>query len=179
MQSRYHDLADIEFSKQQMRCMKQHSGESIQTYADRIYELSEHAYDPQELNLPSTNRNLKSVFVAGLKDDSIARLLIKHRPNTLQEAVSMAVSAGQNNRLFQLVRHREEEPMEIGVIDKTPKRDIKVTRDNELSVEVQNLNAKVDQALFEINEVAKVMVEQKGARDQYSFRQSPPKKYRP
>ena len=37
----------------------------------------------------------------------------------------------------------------------------------------------MDQALFEINEVAKVMVEQKGARDQYSFSPSPPKQYRP
>ena len=154
MNNKYCDRADIEYAKQQLKGLKQHSGELVETYADRLQDLADHIYSREEKALPLVAASLVNTFIGGIKDDSIAKYLIKTAPQHLGQAIDIAIRAGQTNKLFQIMRHREEEPMDISIVDKKTKR-ADGTAVGKLSQDVEQLNDRLDQALIEISEVAK------------------------
>ena len=157
MCGRYYDLADREYAKQQLKTVKQHSGEAIQHYADRLQELADQVYSSEELEHPLVHATLKDQFVAGVRDDSVARQLLKHRPQTLAHAVELAMQVSQTSKLFQLMRSNEE-PMDVSAVDKQTTGgpyELK-GRSDKRCLSKEELNSKLDQALREINEVAKV-----------------------
>ena len=95
-----------------------------------------------------------NTFIGGIRNDSIAKYLIKTAPQNLNQAIDIAIQAGQTNKLFQIMRYREEEPMDISMVDKKAKR-ADGTAVGKLSQDVEQLNDRLDQALIEISEVAK------------------------
>ena len=90
MRARFSDLADQQFAKQKLKKIRQSDGETVQTFAERVQELSEDVYTNAELQNPLVQRELRDVFIDGIKTDAIARRLIKERPQTLDAAINIA-----------------------------------------------------------------------------------------
>ena len=157
LKEKYYDQVDLEYSKKQLKCIKQHSGKSVQTYGDRLNELADQVYSDAEMQQPHINSALKDRYIEGLKDEHIVRQLIKRRPNTIQEAIDIATRASQTNRLFNLMRSSEEEPMDISAVNSQSSQPVRpstaVAPGPIRSDEAQALNDKVDRMWTEINAV--------------------------
>ena len=131
MRARFSDLADQQFAKQKLKKIRQSDGETVQTFAERVQELSEDVYTHAELQNPLVQRELRDVFIDGIKTDAIARRLIKERPQTLDAAINIASTEQTANRTFDLRRpHRHEEPMEIDITERESNPNITRARAN-------------------------------------------------
>ena len=116
LKERYGDLTDSQYATMKLQRIHQKEGESVQSFADRILSLADEAYTNAEMAQPVVQRQLKDCFVDGIRDDRIARKLIRERPNTLNAAVLLAIGEQRTSRTFGL-RRRREEPMDIDTLD--------------------------------------------------------------
>lgn len=156
---RFSDLADTQIAKFQLRQLRQNSQESVQTFSERIRDLSDQIYSPAELQTAVVQAMLRDVFVDGIKDDSIARKLIRESPATLNDAVTLATAEQQTNRTLKLCRPKNEEPMEVDQADSSPKPSHQPNK-RRLNQEIDGLNSKVDRALTEMASFAKDVAQQ-------------------
>ena len=108
----YADQSDAQLAMQKLKRVKQQSSETIQNFSERIVDLAEEAFVGLNLTDALIQQQLKDIFLDGIKDDGIARELIKDRPTTLERAVKIATAGQVTNRTFEL-RRREEIPMEV------------------------------------------------------------------
>lgn len=117
LKERYADLADSQYAQQALKRMSQKKGEGVQTFADRIIDTAEQAYDIRDLDSPVIQAQLRDIYIDGLTEDNIARKIITRQPNTLQQAVEIATAAQQTDRTFRLRRRgNESEPMDVDAV---------------------------------------------------------------
>ena len=118
LRDQFGDSGDGLLAKQKLLRTAQHRDETIQNFAERLFSLAEESYANDELANAIVQSQLVEIFTAGLREDSIARKLLRERPRELVAAVRIAVGEHQTARCFQLCR-RTEEPMEVNSIAQT------------------------------------------------------------
>ena len=136
MTEQYSDLADTQLALRQLRKMKQRPDENVQNYAERLIALCDDAFPEHDVNDEHIQKQLVETFTDGVRDNGIARKLIRSRPNTLDSAVETATQEQQTARAFEL--RREEVPMEIDAIVKV---------EQTMEKRINDLTSKVDSAL--------------------------------
>jgi hypothetical protein len=105
MAARYSDEADATYALQKLRTLKQNSGEPVQNYVERILSFSGDAYVGQDINNQFIQQQLVQTFIDGVKDEFMAKKLIRERPQTLDAALTIAISELQTSRSFALRRN--------------------------------------------------------------------------
>ena len=115
LKEQFGDSGDGLLAKQKLLRTVQHRDESIQNFAERLFSLAEESYANDDLANAIVQSQLVEVFTAGLREDGIARKLLRERPRDLVTAVRLAIGEHQTARCFQLCR-RAEEPMEINSV---------------------------------------------------------------
>ena len=108
------DLADVQLALCQLRKTRQRPDENVQNYAERLIVLCDDAYPGDNLTVDHIQKQLVETFTDGVKDNAIARKLIREKPITLEKALEIATQEQQTARAFEL--RREESPMEVDAI---------------------------------------------------------------
>ena len=121
MNTRFSDLADTQYALQTLKRLKQKEGENVQAFSERMLELAEEAFPPADMNHNMVQRQLVDIFIDGVKDNSIAKRLIRMGPATLQAAVRVALEEQVTARQYQM--RRREEPMEVDSASKSSRLD--------------------------------------------------------
>ena len=114
LRDRYSDLADVLYARQRLKRLSQKKGESVQNFFQRILSLAEESYPGQDIRQPVLQEQLMEIFVDGLTEASMAKRLLRVRPDTLNHALRLATQEQSANRTFQL--RRGEEEMEVDEI---------------------------------------------------------------
>ena len=118
IKGRYSELTDPFLAKERCRHLKQKQSESVQNFAERLGTVAADAYD--DISPPHVQLDLVDIFQRGVKDDRLARNLIRKRFQKLDEAVSYACEEQRTDRTFELFRHtHSEEPMDVDVVHAT------------------------------------------------------------
>ena len=102
------------YARQRLKRLSQKKGESVQNFFQRIHSLAEESYPGQDIRQPVLQEQLMEIFVDGLAESSMARRLLRVRPETLDHALRLATQEQSANRTFQL--RRGEEEMEVDEI---------------------------------------------------------------
>jgi hypothetical protein len=114
LRTRYSDLADVMFARQQLRRLKQKKEESVQNFFQRIVSLADESYPGQNLASTVLQEQLIEVFVDGLLDNLIAKRLIRARPGNMAAALHLATQEQQASRTYEL--RRGELTMEVDML---------------------------------------------------------------
>ena len=122
MTDQYSDLADAQLALHQLRKLRQKPDENVQNFSERLIVMSEDAVPGEDINREHIQKQLTETFIDGVKDNGIARKLLRARPQNLDGAVEIATEEQQTANTFRL--RREETPMEIDVIEQTIDRKI-------------------------------------------------------
>ena len=119
LKERYSDMADMLYARKSLRHLKQRKGESVQNFHDRLMAVAVEAFQDLDLRTDIIQQQLIEVFVDGLLSDSVARKLIKCKPDTVQGALEIAMEDQQTTRSFNLRRgpSTEVEPMDMDVVE--------------------------------------------------------------
>ena len=134
---RFSDYVDAQIAQQKLKKIKQERKQGLHSFAQKVLELAREAYTPDELNNPIVVRELKNIFIDGLRDHRTAQHLIKNDVADLQAALQLAVRdelLQRTYRLRQLGTHESDrrniEDMDIDCIeqDKTDDSDDPVTQ---------------------------------------------------
>ena len=80
--------------------------------------MAEEAFPTDNINDVMTQRHLTDIFVDGIREDSIARKLIRDGLQTLDDAVRIAALEQQTACTFGLRRSNKEEPMDVYILSK-------------------------------------------------------------
>ena len=120
LSDRYNDMADTQYARQALRRRVQKNGESVQNYFENLLTTARNAYTEEDLGDRFVQAQLTEIFTDGLRDDKIARRLIRAKPKTMDRALKIAAEEQQTSRAFNLRRgpERSEEPMDIDIGDK-------------------------------------------------------------
>ena len=113
---RFSETVDAGHAMSLLRHIKQNSFETVHLFAKRMLDLGKDAFPGQDLTDLTIGRQLVEIFVDGLKSSAIARKILRENPQTLQAAVTTASTEYNLFQKFRL-RHREDTPMEIGVVE--------------------------------------------------------------
>ena len=151
LRERYSELQDPYCAQMKLRQLKQHSGELVQNFSERIQALAHEAFD--DIASSEAQRLLIEVFQKGVADDRLARSLIRKRFDKLQDAVDFACTEQQTDRTFEMCRgstSRLDEPMEIDIIRSTPGND-----------KIDNLEKSLKDLSIKLDKVAKQVVHSK------------------
>ena len=114
MTDQYYDLADAQLALCQLRKTRQRPNENVQNYAERLIILCDDSYPGDNITVDHIQKQLVETFTDGVKDNAIARKLIRENPITLEKALEIATQEQQRARAFEL--RREETPMEVDAI---------------------------------------------------------------
>ena len=113
---RFSETVDAGHVMSLLRCIKLNSSETVHLFAERMLDLGKDAFPGQDLTDLTIGRQLVEIFVDGLKSSTITRKILRENPQTLQAAVTTASTEYNLFQKFRL-RHREDTPMEIGVVE--------------------------------------------------------------
>ena len=83
-----------------MKSLRQ-QGDTVEAFADKIRELAEEAYGP-DLGTSVVQKELRNIFVDGLKDGGIARRIIRIQPDSLVGGLDIAKREQLANKTFKL-----------------------------------------------------------------------------
>ena len=119
MTDQYSDLADAQLALRQLRKLRQKPDENVQNFSERLIVMTEDAFPGEDISAEHIQKQLTETFIDGVKDNGIARKLLRARPQNLDRAVEIATEEQQTANAFKL---RREEPMEIDVIEQTMDR---------------------------------------------------------
>ena len=108
----YSDINDTQLAIQKLRRLTQNAGESIQNFAMRVMVLADDAYAGHDMNNPLIQSALIETLVDGVRDNGVARKLIRENPDKFEKAV--AVAEQQATRAFNI--RRREEPMDVNLV---------------------------------------------------------------
>ena len=111
---RYSDTADREYSRQLLKRKVQRKDESVTTYFENLLTIAREAYGDQDLNNRWIQSMLVEIFIDGVCDNRVARKLIRRKPDTLHEALDIALQEQQTDRSYNL--RRGETPMEVDAL---------------------------------------------------------------
>ena len=115
LKARFGGVSDESQAMTLLRRLKQKAGETVQSFGERMFTLAEDAFPGQNLDNPIIARQLIEFFVDGLANDGIARKIIREGPANFNAAVVLATREQNMMSRFSL-RGRQEEPMEIGMV---------------------------------------------------------------
>ena len=115
LREQFSDTGDSLIAKQKLLRLRQNKEETIQNFAERLFSLAEEAYSAVDLPTNIVQRQLVEILTAGLKDDHIARKLLREQPADLTQAVRLAATEYQTAKCFELCR-RTEEPMDVSAV---------------------------------------------------------------
>ena len=90
LRTRYGEVRDEEQVRALLRKCRQGPQESVTMYAEILRQLFEDAYPGQDMNQPMAAGELVSMFIVGLRSNSIARKVLRDGPNTFDRAVMSA-----------------------------------------------------------------------------------------
>ena len=124
LRERYSELQDPYCAQMKLRQLKQHSGELVQNFSERIQALASEAFD--DIDSDANQKTLVEVFQKGVSDDRLARSLIRKKFDNLQGAVDFACTEQQTDRTFEICRGPSailDEPMDINIIRTTSGND--------------------------------------------------------
>ncbi len=102
LKSRFGDVIDSQHAMQMLRQTRQNSGETIQSFSERVLCMAEQSYPDRPLTDPIIERQLVDCLVDGLTDSSVARKLMREDPTTFQSAVQIAVHEQNLTKKFEL-----------------------------------------------------------------------------
>ena len=141
LRDRYSELQDPYCAQMKLRQLKQHSGELVQNFSERLQAVACEAFN--DIASDEAQRLLIEVFQKGVSDDRLARSLIRKRFDKLKDAVDFACTEQQTDRTFEMCRgptSRLDEPMEIDVIRNAPGED----KIDNLAKSLKDLSTKLD-----------------------------------
>lgn len=140
MKERYSDSSDHQFAREKLRRLRQHKGELVQNYVERLKNLAEEAYP--DINDDTVQQTLIEILSQGVLNDHLARQLIRKKHKTLDEALKYACKDQQDSRTFEFCRgsNTEDEPMDVDAAIRISKENDKFGR---LECAVQALTTKV------------------------------------
>ena len=98
---RYSDTADREYSRQLLKRKVQRKEESVTAYFESLLTIAREAYGEQDLNNRWIQSMLVEIFIDGVCDNRVARKLIQRKPNTLHEALDIALQEQQTDPQLQ------------------------------------------------------------------------------
>ena len=78
----------------------QKSGETVQVYDERLFALSEDAFDNHQG--PAVQRQLIDIFVDGLLEEQLKLKVLRENPNTLEAAITAATNEQNLRKRFNL-----------------------------------------------------------------------------
>ena len=119
LSDRFNEYSDQQYARQTLKRISQRKSESIQTYFERLLMAAKNAWLGEDLKDKYIQQQLAEIFTDGLKDDHVARKLIRTRPKTMDEALKTASEEVQNHKSFDLRRGGSKqhiEPMDVDVI---------------------------------------------------------------
>ena len=112
--NQYSDTGDQHMAQIKLKGLKQKGGETIQNFSERIYALADEAFVGENMGNPLIQRQLVEILLGGVISYGVAKRLVNERPQTLDEALRIAVREQQNVHALEL-RRRQEEPMDVSV----------------------------------------------------------------
>ena len=118
--AQYSDEGDAHLTSQKLRRLQQKSGETIQNFGGRILSLASEAYD--NTGQPLVQSILMDVLIGGVRDDSVAKRLIKAQPHNFQGTLDIAINEQATARQFKL-RRRADKPMKVDMVSDGNKRE--------------------------------------------------------
>ena len=145
MTARFSDLADTQYALQALKRIKQKEGENIQAFQERMLELAEEAFPPNEIRQQIIQRQLVDIFIDGVRDNHVAKRLIRNSPATLQAAARVAAEEQVTTRQYAL--RRREEPMEVDYASKDPKASLKGSRMDQMEASLATLSQQLQEFL--------------------------------
>jgi hypothetical protein len=115
LRARFAEVTDLQYALTLLRNMRQTKSESVQVFAERILRVSDEAGFADHNTVEG---QLIGYFTDGLLSDQLKMKILRDKPNTLQEAVRIAMNEQNLYKTFNLRYKsesvRREEPMEIG-----------------------------------------------------------------
>lgn len=132
---------DTHLALQRLRRMTQSKGESVQTFSEKLLSQAEEAYPGQDFNNPLIQNTLVECLIDGVREDALARKLIRDRPNTFIDALASATREQQAHRAFGL-RRKAEEPMEVDANTVSSGLEQKLDRMTDILQEVLKISVK-------------------------------------
>ncbi len=118
LRGRFGEVPDKHVAMQALRKAYQHKGENVQIFAERLIELGEDAFPREDLLLNHIARQMVEIFTDGLRDNAVARKVLRESPEDFHRAV--AVATGEQNILRRFsMRDRQvriETPMEVDLV---------------------------------------------------------------
>lgn len=125
LQIRFSDIADEQSALALLKKLLQGKNESIQSFYERIVDLAEQAFIGADLTQAPYQAQLILSFTDGLRDNRIARQVIRARPRDLNAALNAASAElqllkqldarGKSEHTPYVPPSRHIEPMEIGM----------------------------------------------------------------
>lgn len=145
LSDRFCDQSDVECARQLLAKLKQHRGEDVKNFEERILSMAEEAFPGENLATPLVQSRLLDVFVDGLRDESVMRKIIRERPKTLDQAVKTAKFEQQANRSFELRKrsNRNEEPMEVDTLSQKREQDRQIREQEKQIKQLQETVARL------------------------------------
>ena len=157
--ARFSNYVDAHIAQQTLKNLKQERKQDLHCYAQKISETAREAYTPDKLNNPLVIRELKNIFIDGLRQKKTAQILIQEEVPNLQAALARAIRQELLQQTFQLRQvntfdndRREIVNMEIDQVDQrneAPQNHQTVT--NEQWTELSNSVAAIASAVKDIH----------------------------
>ena len=88
---RFNNYVDAQVAEQKLKKLRQERKQGLHNFAQIILDTSREAYTPDELQNPVVIRELKNIFIDGLRDHKISQMLIRENVATIQDALQRAV----------------------------------------------------------------------------------------
>ena len=118
LRERFGEADNPRLTKEKLRTMKQHKGESVPNFAERLRAAAKDLFD--DMDSTDAKDILVDTFQRGLKDDKVARHIIRKDCKDLDMAEKAALKETQTDKMFNLYRRDgdAEEPMDIDAVHK-------------------------------------------------------------
>ena len=142
---RFSNYVDAQIAQQKLKKLKQERKQGLHSFAQSIQDTAREAYTPEELQNPLIVRELKNVFIDGLRDHKTAQSLIREDVPTLHQALQRAIRDDllqQTYRLRQITTDHDNRKVEHMEIDHIEKSDQNI-KDNGLQEQISELTASV------------------------------------
>ena len=136
LRKRYGETEDSRISKEKIRHIKQNKGEAVHNFAERLRAAAADMFS--DIDSPDAQDVLTDTFQRGLRDDRLARTLIRKNCKTLDELEHEAEQETRTDKIFSLYR-RDEEPMDVDIVKKDEVEELrKKVTDLEKKLEQRN-----------------------------------------
>ena len=124
LRQRFGEADNPRISREKLRNTKQHKGESVQNFAERLRAAAKDVFD--DLETTDARNVLVDTFQRGLKDDKLARQIIRKNCTDLDSAEKAALKESQTDKMFQLYRgDGDEEPMDVDAVHRDEVAELK------------------------------------------------------